>query len=159
MNSCKCNISPRPEYRDFINVCIECGGRGGSSGNVSHNYGCSNLYCVPSDWHCCEYRNYPTQIEYIKGPGIYTQISGSFNWSTQTVKGPIPSIIAIHKESMNTKKHEILLARFKMHKSLMEIVYYIIELKTGCCLKPSRNKKSDLRRKSNLKRKMIYNTL
>ena len=38
----------RQKFNDYVNGCTECGGSGGSSGNINHTYKCSHWYYQPS---------------------------------------------------------------------------------------------------------------
>ena len=130
---CKCRISPRRQYKDFIHICTECSGGGGHIGNVCHKYGCSYLQCIHSNYYTGS-NEYPTAEEYwnlwYDPPNLHIETQNSFP-PLDHYHFPSLTLIDIHKKFSRTLKEEMVAARLKLHEGLMKKVFELIELKTG----------------------------
>mgnify|MGYP001176340449 CR=1 FL=1 len=127
--SCKCEISPRhlklgdwfSHKTDFVNVCLECGGRGGIAGNVNHLPECKYGLCFHDGRFHVKYSSFVHEHD----DGLNTTYGG---WSKHQ---PTANIRNYHLECMKTRKDEIELARRKMSRNNMLKVYALIQVKTG----------------------------
>ena len=71
MTNCKCDFTVRFNTRcaDVVLMCMECFGVGGKSGNVVHNFNCTQKGCSHDDW----YYKSRQQLGYINVPYIYAR--------------------------------------------------------------------------------------
>tara|TARA_Y100000816_G_C25979631_1_gene511428 strand:- start:20 stop:487 length:468 start_codon:yes stop_codon:yes gene_type:complete len=127
--ACKCEISPRylklgewfSHKTDFINVCLECKGRGGCVGNVNHLPECKYALCFHDGRFHVKYSSYIYETE----DTLNTTYGG---WSKNQ---PTAKTRNYHIECMKTRKDEIELMRRKMSRNNMLKVCALIQVKTG----------------------------
>lgn len=134
---CKCHICPRylnissSEWfgykKDFVNVCIECGGMGGNVGNMNHLRDCKYYNCYHEGYRI-KYKNNDT--------GLTEYSNAICGWATWSYDQPTRIIRDYHIRCMETRKDEIELARRKMARNVMFKVCAIIEIKTGKKINP-----------------------
>ena len=132
INDCVCTICPRYLYTsssewfcqkiDFVNVCLECGGLGGSIGNMNHRDKCK--------YNGCLHQGRPV---YVRDPdtGINQYSDTISSYATWGLNQPNSITREYHLKCMQTRKDEIELARRKMARNVILKVFAIIQIKTG----------------------------
>ena len=124
---CNCHICPRYlklssyKKKDFVNVCIECGGMGGNVGNMNHREDCKYYKCI--------HQGYNIKIKHVNQYNLWNRSTWSYDQPTQIIRD-------YHIQCMETRKDEIELIRRKMARNIMFKVSVIIEIKTGLKMNP-----------------------
>ncbi len=159
--NCLCHISPRNLHssfvendhvflfntkKDFINVCIECGGSGGSVGNVNHRENCMYSGCLHDGVRYSKginiYGEYSEEyIQSLNFISIDEQINHRNSYGRWDYNQPTENIRNYHIKCMGTRKDEIELIRRKMARNLMFKTFALIQIKTGKDINLSSNEK------------------
>ena len=154
--SCVCHICPRNlrssliqdeenfvffnTKKDFINVCIECGGSGGSVGNVNHRANCMYAGCLHDGIRYTKINNYDEYSdEYIQSLSylsIDEQVNHRNSYGRWDYNQPSENIRNYHIKCMETRKDEIELARRKMARNVLFKMSAILQIKTGVYINP-----------------------
>ena len=155
--NCVCHICPRNlnscliennervltfnTTKDFINVCIECGGTGGSVGNVNHRENCMYSGCVHDGIRYTRGINVYDEysLEYMQSLYYFSmdqQVNHRNSYGRWDYNQPRDNIRNYHIKCMETRKDEIELARRKMARNILFKISAILQIKTGIYINP-----------------------